>query len=208
MNKMRLIAVSAAFLTAGAGSAFAADLGTPIPAYEPPPVYTAPATFSWTGPYVGALLGYGFAGNWAQPAGAVAVPRGIQAGAFVGYNIQNGNWVLGGEADGTWNNINTGVAGDRIRWQSTLRGRVGYAANRFLVYGTGGLAIAGITETAGAPLVTANSTQVGFAVGAGVEAAFTDRLFGRAEYLYSNYGATPQGALQNHAIRVGLGVKF
>jgi outer membrane immunogenic protein len=89
-----------------------------------------------------------------------------------------------------------------VDWESTFRGRVGYAFDRFLVYGTGGLAVAGVGDAT-------NSTEVGLALGAGADIAFTDNLFGRVEYQYANYGSTPfHDNLSTHEVRIGLGVKF
>lgn len=199
MPRFRLMVAAAALTVAGAGTGYAADLGTPIPSYTPPPVYTAPSVFSWTGPYAGALLGYGFGGF----TGPALPTTGITAGAFLGYNFQApNNVVVGAEMDALWSGRRD-AAGNGVRWESSFRPRLGYAFDRFLPYVTGGLAIAGVTDPAGA------STQVGWTVGAGADVAFTDRLFGRAEYLYANYGATPGAAnLSTHEVRIGLGIKF
>lgn len=200
MSFLRVSVAASAVLLAGTGLSAAADLG-PAPTYSPPPSYTPASVFSWTGPYVGALAGYGWGVFTGPPAGTAA---GLTAGAFVGYNMQNGPWVYGLEADALWSG-RANAAGDRVRWESTFRGRVGYAFDRFMVYGTAGLAVAGVTEVA--PAV--NSTQIGLALGAGAEVAFTDNVFGRLEYQYANYGVTPNHTnLSTHEVRVGIGVKF
>jgi outer membrane immunogenic protein len=88
--------------------------------------------------------------------------NGPIGGVQAGYNWQNGNYLLGVEADfqgsgqsGTRDfaisfNNGTGVGGtqgtaatsitERMPWLGTVRGRVGYVANQWLVYATGGLA--------------------------------------------------------------------
>lgn len=203
MPRFRLMVAAAALTVAGAGTGYAADLGTPIPSYTPPPVYTAPSVFSWTGPYAGALLGYGFGGFTGPAVGTT----GITAGAFLGYNFQApNNVVIGAEMDGLWSGRSDGTPANRVRWESSFRPRVGYAFDRFLPYVTGGLAIAGVTSAT----TPGTSTEVGWTVGAGADVAFTDRLFGRAEYLYANYGTvagTPR-TLATHEVRIGLGIKF
>lgn len=58
----------------------------------------------------------------------------------------------------------------------TVRGRVGYAFNRFLAYGTGGFAYGG------------GDSDIGYAAGGGLEYAFTDRVSVKVEGLYVNLG--------------------
>lgn len=89
---------------------------------------------------------------------------GFFLGAHVGYDYQINNWVFGGVADVNWifnddddddrgsfdfdeipgfgpgPTVSFSGGGDDNNWYGTLRGRVGWAAGRFLVYGTGGLA--------------------------------------------------------------------
>jgi opacity protein-like surface antigen len=76
------------------------------------------------------------------------------AGGTVGCNVQVSNFVLGIENDYSWTN-KSGSAPDqppfaaaatsatREKWIDTLRGRFGYAIDRFMVYGTAGVAFAG-----------------------------------------------------------------
>lgn len=138
-------------------------------------------------------------------------PNGFAGGILAGYNFQNGKLVYGLEAD------ITGLTGSASRtqtalfpvggccftisqkvsadWMATLRPRVGYAFDRALVYVTGGLAVAQLkyieqaTDTAG-DIENTNISKVkaGYALGAGLEYALTDRWSLRAEYLYTNFG--------------------
>ena len=56
----------------------------------------------------------------------------------------------------------------------------------------------------------------GYTLGVGLDYAFTDLVFGRLEYRYTDFGdkdfnlggATLNSDVDQHAIRVGLGVKF
>ena len=85
--------------------------------------------------------------------GGMSIKGGI-AGGTVGCNIQMSDFVIGGEADFSWTN-KRGSANDRLpfdttsvsttreKWLDTFRGRFGYAIDRFMVYGTAGVAVAG-----------------------------------------------------------------
>ena len=100
-------------------------------------------------------------------------------------------------------------------WQGSVRGRVGYAFDRALVYGTAGWAYArGYAEVPG--IADVKETFNGYTVGVGLDYAFTDMVFGRVEYRYTDFGdkdfnfggAAINADVDQHAIRVGLGVKF
>jgi outer membrane immunogenic protein len=89
--------------------------GAVYDAYTPVPGNGAVATFAWTGPYVGANVGYGFGDDPVSQsetvgapisvsanttANAPVAPNGLIGGAQIGYNWQGGrNWLLGVEAD-------------------------------------------------------------------------------------------------------------
>jgi outer membrane immunogenic protein len=92
-----------------------------------------------------------------------------------------------------------------LEWLGTVRGRLGVAADRFFVYGTGGLAFGDVknsatvegTVTTGrvvTPLepISGNGdeTRTGWTVGAGTEYAITNNLTGKFEYLYYNLGTS------------------
>lgn len=121
-------------------------------------------------------------------------------------------------------------------WDGSVRGRFGYFLTpRTVVYGTGGLALQQIEATvnctaAGAcgvagGLVASSTTNsemlVGWTLGGGAETALTDRIVGRVEYRYADYGTftstygsaaniavTSDIALRTHTVLVGLGVKL
>jgi len=85
-------------------------------------------------------------------------------------------------------------------FQGSLRARAGYAWNRLLVYGTGGLAfgdfnlqssIGGQDSLGNFYFAAANDRslwKLGWTGGAGVEYAITPRWSARAEYRYSDFG--------------------
>jgi len=89
----------------------------------------------------------------------------------------------------------TAITGDFLtahsKWGGSVRGRFGYAADRALLYVSGGAAFVS-TETAipftGISIGGAD-TRVGWTVGAGVDYAFTNNWFTGIEYRYSQYEA-------------------
>jgi outer membrane immunogenic protein len=110
-------------LAAGTGFAVAAD----IPNYEPPPaaVYNPAPAFTWTGPYVGLQGGYGWGGGTIGTSGWIG-------GAYAGYNFQTGtNLVLGIEGDISATG-KSGAERSQIH-DGTIRARVGYAMDRFMI---------------------------------------------------------------------------
>jgi outer membrane immunogenic protein len=132
-------------------------------------------------------------------------------GGQIGCNYQSGNWVFGVEGDAhaqRWSTSSTiaGVAaplfvtGDvfelRSDWQASARGRIGYAIDRTLFYGTGGAAftqVRAFTNWVPDPpfpgvITSTSKTLVGATVGAGVEHAVTDNFILGIEGRYSWYG--------------------
>ena len=106
-------------------------------------------------------------------------------------------------------------------WFATLRGRLGFAFDRALIYGTGGLAFSGGRNmsmlqrdyfencTPGGGGCVANGTfgidpirelastgskssSIGWALGAGAEYAFTNSMSFKLEYLHVDLGHTTQ----------------
>jgi len=187
-NLLAGLGASALVLGFGVGAANAADLS---PAYTPPPAttYTPPPSWSWTGPYAGLVGGYG----WATPG------NGWEGGAYIGYNVQtNSHLVLGVEGD----LLAAGKTDNN--WDATLRGRVGYAVNKVLIYGTGGVAFGGV-QNAGA-----SATNTGWTAGAGIEAAVTQNVTARVEYRHTDLGGLPAGGgdYSSNDLLVGVGFKF
>jgi outer membrane immunogenic protein len=88
-----------------------------------------------------------------------------------------------------------------LDWLGTTRGRVGFVVtpdNRFMIYGTGGVAYGGgsanfnfFDNTTGAFWSgNPSNSRVGWTVGAGAEYAFTNNWTLRGEYLYADLGST------------------
>ncbi len=176
---------------------------------------------------------------------------GVTVGAQAGYNWQRGSWVWGFETDLSLLDGRRGptgaylaspaysgppvftlVSNSSANFFASIRGRVGYAWDRSLLYLTGGVAAGGargpatLTLGAGGPdaifsALWSQSSRMKYAIGAGFEYAFADNWSARAEYLFLNQSLNTQvfdnGAdfiyvsrirNENHLIRFGLNYHF
>ena len=251
---------AAAGVVALTGSAFAADLGTP----PPPPVYLPPPVpvFTWTGVYIGVQIGgaWGsgqlgnfngfdpFTGTFLNTS-LGGTPSGVIGGGHVGYQIQLNQWVLGieGSVDGTslTKNVQVGfpafLGGSTLTTQTSadvqgsIRGKLGIAWDRFMIYGTGGVAFGGfntnfqlaaLNGTVVTPFFASNSfstTRVGWTAGGGAQYAVTPNWWVFAEYRFSDFGTVRNGAfpnlptgvffngsrrLQENQVQAGISYKF
>ncbi len=192
------VALIALATTGAVNIAGAADLpsrGAPRGDYlAPPPV------FSWTGFYLGLNAGYGW-GSFTQGGGQLfGKPSGFQGGVTGGFNYQIGqNFVLGLEGDWDLTAINAkqdlpffGFNGKgQLNSLATVRARAGFAADRALIFLTGGLAMGSVTANVNdwraVPFFGSQSTfNAGWALGAGLEYAFTNKISAKAEYLFTS----------------------
>jgi outer membrane immunogenic protein len=221
--------VLAAALCGLSSAAMAADL----PSRAPPAVYTPPPPiFTWTGPYIGLTAGYAFDGdhNFTNPAffGAPGFVRdrasGFTGGGEIGYNYQfanssyfggTGGVVIGLEADAAYvgPGSDTLFAGpgtlasfhSRTEFVGTVRGRLGYAFNNFLIYGTGGFAYGGVDDHLGivGPVIfngNRSTMRTGYAYGGGIAYALPTTSFVnffhssavtiKAEFIHYDLGST------------------
>jgi outer membrane immunogenic protein len=258
----RRVLLSTVAATALAASALAADLPSRRP---PPQMYVPPPPiFTWSGFYVGVNAGAAFRADnnngfnnavFAFGGAAPFIPGFLGTtnnntsnlhfigGGQAGFNWQINQFVLGVEADGqalgrSNNNAFGGFGnngGSSVSFLGTARARLGVAFDRFLVYGTGGLAYGntGWPNTvfglngAGAPALFTNfgsssNIRLGYVAGAGVEYAFTRNFTAKVEYLYTDLGRTTRTYFdpttgggfafsnreRNHIIRAGLNYKF
>lgn len=229
----------------------AADMPIKVPAVSP--------VFSWAGPYLGGHIGYVWTGHTTTVGFPDALDcgggasceiignnrEGFQGGVHVGYNWQFGVTVVGIEleggyidASGTTRSI---VATDHVfttRYDGygALTGRMGWAADRTLLYLKAGVAAASIKNEALDDFPTpdpehigrSSKTRWGFAVGAGGEYAFTSNWILRFEYMFTKFehatvfdlgdgsGGVPPATIpspyrfkdQLHSLRLGVSYKF
>jgi len=153
----------------------------------------------------------------------VPLERSFDGSSFLGgvqggVNAQFGSVVVGAEADVSWMNVHgsfrstssqfgglittsEGVSA-KLDWLATLRARLGWAFDSFLVYGTGGVAFGGVDAAGDITLTTTipipggtlalatsdHRTHVGWTAGAGIEGMITSNLSAKLEYLYTDLG--------------------
>jgi outer membrane immunogenic protein len=207
MNKISLAAMAVAVVSL-ATSAQAADLNY---GYRAPYTVSQPLNaYSWAGPYLGANLGYG----WGSVSNSGTKPDGFLGGVQAGYNWQSGAWVFGIEGDIQANGADDTFAPYKFSnpWFGTVRGRVGYAVNNVLFYGTGGLAFGELRgETFG---LSESHTGVGWTAGVGAEFGFAQHWTAKVEYLYVDLGSDRftitglNNGYQSNILRAGVNYHF
>lgn len=233
----RKILLTTATLGVLGTAAHAADLADSVPAPAPHPV-----AFSWTGFYAGAQIGYGFGDGRVRQfnLGGLSIGNGrlntdgVLGGIHLGYNYQVNNWVFGLETDFEGSDLGSSnrllgsgdLARQSVNWQGSVRGRLGYAFDRLLVYGTGGLAYGELENrfTNGITGISQSftDTRVGWTAGAGFEYAFLPNWTARLEYRYTELdrgtfaptvgtsvaGSTFRDSPNFHAVRAAISYKF
>jgi outer membrane immunogenic protein len=185
-------------------------------------------------------------------------PAGFTGGIEGGYNYKykSSGLLLGFETDFSWFNLDQHVTNTfastltvnppivpapnvtvsqslKSDWLWTLRPRIGwvFGDGRWMVYGTGGLALSDIKQTVNyadtfnpphAATFTKSSTQAGWVAGLGGGYAISNNWSIKAEWLYTDLGtftgsaATPNGyaIITSHAktqaniVRVGVDYRF
>lgn len=228
----RLLGSACVAAVLASAPAVAADLA---PIYRPPaPAIVAPGV-DWSGFYVGGHIG----GTWGRsnvnipnyPSNFNLNSSSLSGGVLAGFNVMTANrWVFGVEGDVSWMRLRaTGLTGGPVagetfttdfNWMGTLRGRVGYAWDHMLVYGTGGFAWANLRNAFYTPLApaingTRTATLTGWTAGGGIEYALTPSWIMGVEYLYADLGRenfTFNGPtsvnLRTHTVRGRLSYKF
>lgn len=182
-------------------------------------------------------------------------PRGFTGGGQIGYNFQTGNWVWGLETDfQSFRQDKTRTVGPitypdfapttytivqkvDTDWLYTLRPRLGWAANDWLIYATGGLAVTRLktsfsfadTFDAARATGTTSSTKAGWTVGGGAEVRVNSNWTVKGEYLFVDFNSESLSSnnlvtasdgpfpatvfkhsadLQSHIVRGGINYKF
>lgn len=193
------------------------------------PIVVPGSYFSWTGFYIGGNLGYSWgtssstnlpnSGNgdaFNGEDGFSVQPHGWMGGLSAGYNWQYDNLVVGLEADlgylGAEDSQADNFAFTKAEYggYGTVTGRLGYAEDRWLFYGKGGLAFADIKNTAGAitagavdpfDFTSRQDVRTGWALGAGIEYAFQRDLSMKIEYLHMDFGDDESGNFDGDRFR-------
>ncbi len=185
----------------------------------------------------------------------------VTAGGFVGgvqagYNWQfDDNFLIGLEADIQASTIDGRVSltitdesgelggatldadlGTKLDWFATIRPRIGWVNDRFVVYATGGLAWGQTTSSITADISSMMGSEAlldesvtndrfGWTVGAGIEYALTDNVTFKTEYLYTDLGSeqildvdfgegevpytlSADSTVAFHTVRAGLNFQF
>jgi outer membrane immunogenic protein len=247
----RLIAASVGIVALVPAGVQAADLPPPATG---PAVYTPPAAYrtvaNWGGFYLGINGGVNLARDQSTFSfGGVPFASsdtalfGAVGGGQAGYNWQSGALVLGAEADFDWSNAKGSISAQcavavcgpgatatlehDVDWFGTARARVGYAADGWLAYATGGYAYGRValkgTATAGglSASLTQDATPGGWTIGAGTELALGPNWSARLEYLYVDLGTvnytiavpgapslTDSARVQMNVVRAGVNYRF
>jgi outer membrane immunogenic protein len=225
-------------IVALAHAAGAADLPARVPVKAPAPVVVPVAT--WTGFYLGVQGGVvSHRGRFTDtsPAGGIFqdgrdAQVGGTFGGYAGFNLQQGAFVFGVEADGswvgakatsTWSTIGTTTGTFDVRWLATARGRLGVAHDLWLFYVTGGAAFGNVKNSVQNPVAVApiseSKTRVGWTAGGGIERRIASNWTIRAEGRYVDLGRSNvcaaactgySGTFKNSLVEglVGVGLKF
>jgi len=221
MRKVCVLSATAASLALGlSGAALADGYVTGSKGFAPPPVYSWSGVYM--GVHGGYGWGDSEISenplqilNFIPPSfsGSNDVDGGL-GGVHLGMNKQFGNWVVGGEfrlsgaeISGSTSDcagltslvgglLAPGIVGfnceTNVNWVAAALAKLGYAQDRWMVYGTAGWAVAGVDYGSAivippaAPLISLpggeSETADGFAYGGGVEYAFTESVSFGVEY--------------------------
>ena len=169
--------------------------------------------WSWTGFSGGVEAGYSWQSDetLAPPcfdADCAAEGDGGIFGVFVGYNHQLGSFVGGIEASYTRID-NEFDDGSQVTVDDTwaLKGRLGYAMDRFHAYGLIGATYASTSVPATSPFQMLAESDWGIVYGAGFDVGITENLIGGVQYThhqFSNFGGLPIDAdMDNVMVRIG-----
>ena len=191
----------------------------------------------WQGLYGGVSVAYGV-GTSIQSYDrnnnhglATVSPKGFTGSVTAGYNYRvMRNIVVGIEGDLGYMALKSGehTVYDGHVWNAkfgpmwgTIRGRVGYSFNRWLLFGTAGLAFMqtdnkSIGNTAPETAIDANF-RTGWVAGLGAEYAFSGAMSAKVEFLHLNFGKYSSKSANNedfyfkdkiNMLRVGLNYHF
>ena len=179
-----MIRAAAAGQTVATGIMAAGTTAVVAPQQATPEAATVPRSFARAASSAASSGGYGGHGGFF---GGITPVIGVEAD-FDGSGISSGG-ALSEFANGfPYGNGNyVGVHSD-IKYFGTVRGRLGVAFDRLLIFGTGGFAYADtdayVNSASYGITGRKNNFHTGIAYGGGVEFALTNNLLLRAEYLH------------------------
>lgn len=225
---MARIGIAAILISIATVNAQAADISAP--SYKSSVVTQA---YNWTGLYAGVHGGYGTGQGKSIALAGETDLDGWFGGGQLGFNIQAPGtpWVIGIEADASFGSLNGGVTvffppvtmtvNGGTDFFGTARTRFGYAADRALLYVTGGIAWMkgdvnlGLVGPVASLFLSEKQTHLGFTVGGGVELAVVDGWSAKLEYQYLDLNSDeyfgPGGidvSFTAHTFRLGLNYRF
>jgi outer membrane immunogenic protein len=195
-------------------------------AVDGPAKAAPPATYSWTGCYIGGNVGGGWARKQFTPGtvgtggeGSAALSDFVAGGQF-GCDVQNGMWVFGAQGMFDWTNMSvkdpffsSKAFSTRVPWFGTATGRIGYLARPdLIVFIKGGAAFARdehkFIEAPSFIDGTAHVTRSGWTLGGGADWRFNQNWSVTIEYGYMGFGTDTVafqgvGGFSNFSERVG-----
>ena len=205
---MRTLKLTSLAILLMAGTANAAD----------PEVITAADSnfdqrWSWTGFSAGLEAGYSWSNDEIvtnAPAACVFGPDCMAEGSggiygiFVGYNHQMGSFV--GGVEGSYTKIGTtfdDASGVSIADAWAIKGRLGYAMDRYHAYGILGAS----RVTTESPIPALADSDWGIVYGVGLDVGITENLFGGIQYTRHTFkdfaGLGIDAEMDNVMLRIG-----
>ena len=172
---MRIL-TTASIIALTAAPVMAGSMAEPIVESQPM-VQTVPvvASTDWTGGYIGGQLGYG------NIDADVEDGDGFLGGLHAGYQQDLGTWVVGGEVDYDWADIDLDNDAGSLNNVGRIKLRGGYDLGSTLVYGTVGAAYAD-AEVGGTDF-----SDWGWLAGIGVDYRLSDAVSVGGELLYHKF---------------------
>ena len=192
MRRVNALLSATTLILSLTGAASAADLRPVAPS-----AVAAPMPYSsWAGLYIGGHAGAG----WFRDGDTAFV-----GGGQIGYNFQLApNWIIGIEADISATDLSrsatfvspgtTLAVSSDLNWMASVRGRLGYTWDSFMLYFTGGGAWADLDGNArltvagvGTSTASASATASGWVLGGGGEWMFAPNWSLGVEYLHYDF---------------------
>ena len=159
-------------------------------------VVPAPTLHDWSGFYLGGQIGADFYNAGDKGTSNLQSSTGIMGGLNAEFLKQSNHVVFGLVGDGNLSTNSgtafcfTGPTGCTLSssWNASLRGKLGFATNKVLFYGTGGWGWADFHKTS----TSGNNdfrTLNGWAAGGGISYALSPKWSANLEYIHYDLGS-------------------